>query len=114
MGKSLLASTIAGCINVLLTNPLWVASLRIMESRIPKDDSSDFVKVDKHNQQPTTLWNVMNRIVQSEGVSHLWNGTTTSLLLVSNPIIQHFLYEQLRSMRLVELTNRNRRKMQHQ
>lgn len=112
MGKSLLASTIAGCINVLLTNPLWVASLRIMESKIPKDDS-DFVKDDKHKQQPT-LWNVMNRIVQSEGVSHLWNGTATSLLLVSNPIIQHFLYEQLRSMRLVELTNRNRRRMQHQ
>ena len=52
--------------------------------------------------------------VQSEGFSHLWNGTATSLLLVSNPIIQHFLYEQLRSMRLVELTNRNRRNMQHQ
>ncbi len=82
MVNSLIASTLAGCINVVLTNPLWVASLRAME-------------VDG-TQRHEHLWNVMYKIAKNEGVSQLWNGSQTSLLLVSNPIIQHFAYEQLR------------------
>ena len=103
MGRSLLSSTIAGCINVLLTNPLWVASLRIMESRI------DSVPMQQKAHQKPTLWNVMQRIIQSEGVSSLWNGTSTSLLLVSNPIIQHFMYEQLRTIILGRRQQRHAR-----
>ncbi len=86
-GNSLIASIIAGCVNVMTTNPLWVASLRIMESK-PSDTNNDLKR--------PNLWNVMNKIVKNEGVCSLWNGTSTSLLLVSNPIIQHFIYEQLR------------------
>ena len=108
MGRSLLSSSIAGCINVLLTNPLWVASLRIMESRIPtvEVEGNDGDTKQQAHQKPT-LWNVMQRIVESEGLSSLWNGTSTSLLLVSNPIIQHFMYEQLRTIILV------RKKLRH-
>ena len=92
IGNSLISSIIAGCVNVMLTNPLWVASLRIMETNLP--DTS-------HELQRYTLWNVMHKIGQDEGVRSLWNGTSTSLLLVSNPIIQHFIYEQLR-LRMVK------------
>lgn len=84
-GNSLLASTLAGCVNVLLTNPLWVASLRIMETSLT--DTNEL-----HRQN---LWIVIYRIIQNEGILCLWNGTKTSLLLVCNPIIQHFIYEQL-------------------
>ena len=82
MALSLLSSTVAGMINVVLTNPLWVVSLRIMEGKIP---------------QKSTLWLAIQNIAKSEGVHQLWSGTLTSLLLVSNPIIQHFVYEQMRS-----------------
>ncbi|KAL3788783.1 hypothetical protein ACHAWO_008593 [Cyclotella atomus] len=44
----------------------------------------------------------MSDIAKSEGVQQLWSGTWTSLLLVSNPIIQHFVYEQMRSWSLQE------------
>lgn len=91
VGKSLTASIIAGCINVMTTNPLWVASLRIMESKPPEA---------KQALQQQNLWNVMIRIIQNEGLLSLWNGTSTSLLLVSNPVIQHFIYEQLRLLML--------------
>ncbi|KAL7528129.1 hypothetical protein ACHAXR_003929 [Thalassiosira sp. AJA248-18] len=106
MGKSLLASSIAGAINVLLTNPLWVASLRLsMDSEVPNGD----VKV---RQQPN-LWSVMHQIACNEGFSHLWNGTRTSLLLVSNPIIQHFVYEQLRLWLQDGRQNRRRGECRH-
>jgi len=98
IGNSLIASSLAGAINVLLTNPLWVASLRIMESKKPAEDN--------RLQQQQSLWSVMHQIARSEGVSRLWNGTRTSLLLVSNPIIQHFIYEQLRLWLLDSRKNR--------
>ncbi|KAL7516774.1 hypothetical protein ACHAWX_001754 [Stephanocyclus meneghinianus] len=109
MATSFLSSSIAGTINVLLTNPLWVASLRIMESKMPihsptKNDGDD----DPH-APPSSLWTVIRDIAHSEGVSQLWNGTWTSLLLVSNPIIQHFLYERMRSWLLGRRREHRRR-----
>lgn len=101
--KSLIASTIAGCINVVLTNPLWVACIRVLEG-----DKT----LAQHN-----IWSVMYQIMQTEGTSQLWNGTSTSLLLVSNPIIQHFVYEQLRSWLLLRkqaFVIRRRSNMTHQ
>jgi adenine nucleotide transporter 17 len=43
-----------------------------------------------------SLWEMMQHIAQDEGVLQLWHGTWSSLLLVSNPAIQYFLYEQIR------------------
>eukprot|EP00985_Skeletonema_marinoi_P005335 scaffold2308_cov122-Skeletonema_marinoi.AAC.2 len=101
---SLLASTLAGVINVLLTNPMWVASLRIMESKSIRKKSNENSNNSEANinHQQMNLWNVMRRIAKEEGLLQLWNGTFTSLLLVSNPIIQHFLYGQMR-IRLLSL-----------
>jgi len=102
---SLLASTLAGVINVLLTNPMWVASLRIMESKSIRKNSNENSNENSEaniNHQQMNLWNVMRQIAKEEGLLQLWNGTFTSLLLVSNPIIQHFLYGQMR-IRLLSL-----------
>jgi len=98
MGNSLIASSLAGAINVFLTNPLWVASLRIMESKMPEDNNQ--------LEKQKSLLRVMHQIANDEGISRLWNGTRTSLLLVANPIIQHFIYEQLR---LLLMDSRRRR-----
>ena len=70
----------AGTCNVLVTNPLWVTNLRIMTSR------------DENKQLWSELWN----IYQKEGWRPLWAGTGSSILLVSNPVIQFFIYEHLR------------------
>jgi solute carrier family 25 (peroxisomal adenine nucleotide transporter), member 17 len=79
---SLIASCLAGVVNVLLTNPLWVANLRIVTSQ---DRSS------------SSLWKEMVKIAKEEGNGALWQGTWTSMLLVSNPVIQFYAYEQLKT-----------------
>ena len=97
--SSLLASTLAGVINVLLTNPMWVASLRIMESKsiqLQRKNCNVNSSNKNNDNEKANLWNVMRQIATEEGPIQLWNGTFTSLLLVSNPIIQHFLYGQMR------------------
>lgn len=91
MGTSLFASTLTGIINVFLTTPLWNGTRRIMESDVNASTESP----KKPLRQPS-LWEMMQQIAQDEGVLQLWHGTWSSLLLVSNPAIQYFLYEQIR------------------
>lgn len=86
--RSLLASTLAGVVNVLVTNPLWVANIRIM---VQGQNNTT-------NNTTTSLIQEMRRIMKTEGLSSLWNGTYASLMLVSNPVIQFFLYEQLKAI----------------
>mmetsp|Transcript_3153 Transcript_3153/g.6967 ORF Transcript_3153/g.6967 Transcript_3153/m.6967 type:complete len:440 (-) Transcript_3153:440-1759(-) len=105
IGNSLLASSLAGVINVLLTTPLWVATRRIMESPSSFSDNQQ----DAQKQKQPNLWNVMHQISRKEGVLQLWNGTWSSLLLVSNPAIQYFLYEQVRLWLLERRKGQDRR-----
>jgi solute carrier family 25 (peroxisomal adenine nucleotide transporter), member 17 len=85
---SLIASSLAGICNVCLTNPLWVANLRLVTSRSTESRPS--------------LWKELQNIAKREGLGQLWNGTGTSILLVSNPVIQFVLYERLKSLRLLQ------------
>jgi len=86
----LLASCLAGILNVLLTNPLWVTNLQIVTGQA---ESSNILAE-------------MKRIAREDGIGHLWSGTSTSILLVSNPVIQFFFYEEIRSL----LLSRKRRR----
>ena len=82
--RSLLASCMAGVCNVLLTNPLWVANLRIVTG---ESGSSQLLAEMLH-------------VARTNGLSHLWSGTGASLLLVSNPVLQFFFYEELKLLQL--------------
>ena len=88
---SLLASILAGSINVLLTNPLWVTNLRIVSGQSKYD----------------TLWKEVAHVSRTLGLRHLWQGTAASLLLVSNPVLQFFCYEQIKALRLSSLQRRS-------
>lgn len=123
IGTSLLASSLAGVINVFLTTPLWVATRRIMESSSEEPPLHPEVSNHQHPekqfqvkrgpQKQPSLWNVMHQISCNEGVLQLWQGTWSSLLLVSNPAIQYFLYEQIRALMLSRRNNVNRRGNSH-
>jgi len=79
---SLLGSSLAGMVNVLITNPMWVANMKIIKG------------------SNLSLWKELHTIVQTDGWKSLWNGTGASLLLVSNPVLQFFVYEQAKASRL--------------
>jgi len=87
---------------VFLTNPLWVANLRIAQGK----------SISTNKNKKTTLWGELQAIRRIEGISSLWKGTVTSLLLVSNPVIQFFFYGQvkqhlLQRKRISQLNKRN-------
>jgi solute carrier family 25 (peroxisomal adenine nucleotide transporter), member 17 len=86
----LLASCLAGICNVLLTNPLWVANLRIVTGK----------------SQSSQLFSEVLHVARVNGISNLWSGTGASLLLVSNPIVQFFLYDTLKSRQALRNSGR--------
>jgi len=80
--KDLFFACTAGCINVLLTNPLWVVNSRLKMAGLSKDA-----------QKYRGLFDGLIKIALQEGVGSLWNGTKASLMLVSNPAIKFTFYE---------------------
>ena len=89
-GKALLASTLAGIVNVFLTNPLWVATLRIQTSGKNGDNNAPA------SIQKSRLFSMISCIAREEGITKLWSGTPASLVLCSNPAIQLAMYERLK------------------
>ncbi|KAG7349523.1 mitochondrial carrier protein [Nitzschia inconspicua] len=81
---SLISSCMAGIGNVLITNPLWVTNMAIVTGETKSQN----------------LLREMVNLYKTRGMTHLWGGTSASILLVSNPIIQFFCYEQLKQARL--------------
>jgi adenine nucleotide transporter 17 len=88
---SLVTSCLAGIINVLLTNPLWVVNMAIVTG----------------NTTTSNLWKELKHMAKEKGWPHMWSGTSASLLLVSNPVIQFFCYEQFKQARLLSTTTSN-------
>mmetsp|Transcript_40582 Transcript_40582/g.98013 ORF Transcript_40582/g.98013 Transcript_40582/m.98013 type:complete len:301 (-) Transcript_40582:343-1245(-) len=82
---SLLSSCLAGLGNVMLTNPLWVVNMAIVTGET----------------KTRNLWRELYVMIQKKGLPHMWSGTSASVLLVSNPVIQFFCYEQMKAARLV-------------
>ncbi|CAK9095127.1 unnamed protein product [Durusdinium trenchii] len=71
----LLAASLAGMLGVMLSNPLWVATTRL---KIGKATGAG-------------LWEEIAYIIVEEGTGALWNGVSSSILLVANPAIQQHI-----------------------
>ena len=90
---SLLSSCSAGICNVLLTNPLWVTNMAIVSGG-------------------TKTQNLLQEIIvlyKRHGMAYLWKGSTASMMLVSNPIIQFVCYEQLKRVLLASSSRQDRK-----
>lgn len=91
--NDLLIGSVAGVINIMITAPLWTLNTRI---RMQNSQCESNYK---------GILDGLVKISKQEGVASLWSGTSSSLLLVSNPAIQFAVYEFLKQ-RLCKLTNR--------
>jgi solute carrier family 25 (peroxisomal adenine nucleotide transporter), member 17 len=98
-GRLLLASFLAGVCNVCITNPLWVANMNLLSSQGHHHNSNEVSTASSSSSGAALgrLYTELRRIVKEKGWTHLWAGTGASLLLVTNPILQFFVYEELKS-----------------
>ncbi|KAJ3648880.1 hypothetical protein Zmor_020649 [Zophobas morio] len=77
----LILSIVAGVINVITTNPLWVVNSRLKFDR---------------NLYFSGLLDGLFHVANTEGFKTLWSSLGPSLLLVSNPAINFTVYEALK------------------
>ncbi|GAV30120.1 hypothetical protein PMKS-003627 [Pichia membranifaciens] len=98
--ESLLTGLAAGIISRVVTNPIWVANTRMtvkqkMDVRVDDKEEGKAKKVDVSQQN---TFRVMYEILQKEGVRGLTSGLGPALILVSSPMIQFTVYEQLKNL----------------
>ncbi|KAD5962087.1 hypothetical protein E3N88_13560 [Mikania micrantha] len=101
MLSSLMVAAMSGCVNVLLTNPIWVVVTR-MQTHTKKSPSNqvlpivtEHVIVGDIEPPPYATSNAVQEVFDEAGIWGFWKGVFPTLIMVSNPSIQFMLYETL-------------------
>ncbi|CAI8586265.1 unnamed protein product [Vicia faba] len=104
MFSSLVVAALSGCVNVLLTNPIWLVVTRMQthkkESKrtIPAPRLSDATEEKLLSTAEPLAYgtsHVIQEVYDESGVLGFWKGVLPTLVMVSNPSIQFMLYETL-------------------
>ncbi|XP_031487614.1 peroxisomal nicotinamide adenine dinucleotide carrier-like isoform X2 [Nymphaea colorata] len=110
----LVVAAMAGCANVLVTNPIWVIVTRmqthtqaqrhilerarkVMASENNSSDLSSIYNKSSGLLQPPVhpygTWHAVHEIYSEAGVPGFWKGIIPTLVMVCNPSIQFMIYE---------------------
>ncbi|PWA98741.1 substrate carrier protein [Artemisia annua] len=92
MLSSLMVAAMSGCVNVLLTNPIWVVVTR-MQTHTKKSPTDPIVS--GIEPPPFATSNAVQEVFGEAGILGFWKGVFPTLVMVSNPSIQFMLYETL-------------------
>ncbi|OAY80057.1 peroxisomal nicotinamide adenine dinucleotide carrier [Ananas comosus] len=104
MLESLVVAALSGCVNVLLTNPIWVVVTRMQTHRktnktlpthglpISLDDAIQHAIIE---HAPFKASHVVQELYDEAGLLGFWKGVIPTLIMVSNPAMQFMLYETL-------------------
>ncbi|OQU77367.1 hypothetical protein SORBI_3009G036300 [Sorghum bicolor] len=112
-------AAVAGSINVLLTNPIWVlvtrmqthtqAKRKILESKselllkeMSRANSLEvavlkdrLVKLESEKPRPYGTLQAIQEVYRESGIRGFWKGLVPTLIMVCNPSIQFMIYETL-------------------
>ncbi|CAN4114537.1 unnamed protein product [Withania somnifera] len=113
----LVVAALAGSLNVLLTNPIWVlvtrmqthtqAERKIVEAKresllkrtsqnvMTSSLEAQLAELDSSKPHPYGTLQAAREVYNESGVTGFWKGVIPSLIMVSNPSIQFMIYESL-------------------
>lgn len=104
MFSSLVVAALAGCMNVLLTNPIWVVVTR-MQTHTKTSKKSEPIRsklIAPDEAIPTAIEPppfgtslVIQEVYGEAGLWGFWKGVIPTLIMVSNPSLQFMLYETM-------------------
>lgn len=96
--RDLLFGYVSGCINAMITTPLWVVNTRLKLQGVLKQSKENKATIDDTSKHLKGLLDGLQKISQREGVGALWNGVEASFILSGNPAIHFMVYEALKRM----------------
>lgn len=96
--ESIVAGLVAGTATAVISNPIWVVNTRqtVRVTAPATDEPGDVKKVVKRLSFLQTL----RSVVDKDGVRALWKGIGPALVLVTNPVLQYTVFEQLKRVLL--------------
>uniref|UniRef100_A0A7C8ZDL7 Peroxisomal nicotinamide adenine dinucleotide carrier n=1 Tax=Opuntia streptacantha TaxID=393608 RepID=A0A7C8ZDL7_OPUST len=115
MFSSLVVAALAGCANVLLTNPIWVVVTRMQTHTKASKKVQPSQALRTHEEMPVAIEpppygtsHAIQEVYDEAGFWGFWNGVIPTLIMVSNPSIQFMLYETLlKNVRQRRALNKN-------
>ncbi|GAA5915601.1 hypothetical protein JCM8208_001216 [Rhodotorula glutinis] len=96
--ESIFVSAAAGCATSVLSNPIWVVNTRQTVRTTVASDTSSGAAAKKVVEKRRTIWQTILDILRSDGPGAFFHGLGPALILVSNPILQFTLFEQLKNL----------------
>ncbi|POY76174.1 hypothetical protein BMF94_0897 [Rhodotorula taiwanensis] len=108
--ESILVSAFAGAATSILSNPIWVVNTRqTVRTTVSPDAATGSTK--KVVEKRRGIWQTVLDILSTDGPAAFFHGLGPALILVSNPILQFTLFEQLKNFivrrRAMRLTKGN-------
>ncbi|XP_061997357.1 peroxisomal nicotinamide adenine dinucleotide carrier [Rosa rugosa] len=119
MLSSLVVAALSGCVNVLLTNPIWVVVTRMQTHRkTSKSQPDQMLSTDPDEAivaaaepPPFGTSHAVQEVYDEGGFFSFWRGVFPTLIMVSNPSMQFMLYEtmlnKLKKRRALSKKNNN-------
>ncbi|KAL3650237.1 hypothetical protein CASFOL_006640 [Castilleja foliolosa] len=99
MLSSLMVAALSGCVNVLLTNPIWVVVTRMQthtkksQPNVTHSPSPEELILAAVEPPPFGTTHAIQEVYDEAGFLGFWKGVFPTLIMVSNPSIQFMLYE---------------------
>ncbi|GAA5879393.1 hypothetical protein JCM16303_003187 [Sporobolomyces ruberrimus] len=98
--ESILVSAFAGAATSIISNPIWVINTRQTVRTSVAPSSSLATPSSKVVEKRLSMWQTILHIWRTDGPSAFFSGLGPALILVSNPILQFTLFEQLKNFLL--------------
>ena len=111
-GASLAIASVAGCVNVLMTLPIWTIVAKMQadvkkrsaeeaeaDADVEEDISRAVMEKRRHSRASSAtkkslgFFDIAREVYHDGGVAGFWQGLAPSLVMVSNPALQYALYE---------------------
>lgn len=116
-------ASFAGCVNVLMTLPIWTVVTKMQADVKRKEgyDSGDGKESESESESESVVdreidakrterairkkkkdgfFDIARQVIRDDGIKGLWQGLTPSLIMVSNPALQYAFYETSSRWRL--------------
>ncbi|GAA5943460.1 hypothetical protein JCM10213_005490 [Rhodosporidiobolus nylandii] len=97
--ESILVSAFAGAATSIMSNPIWVVNTRqTVRTTVAADPSSGAGITKAVIEKRRTIYQTILDILRTDGIKGFFSGLMPALILVSNPILQFTLFEQLKNL----------------
>ncbi|WFD31799.1 hypothetical protein MSPP1_002838 [Malassezia sp. CBS 17886] len=95
--ESIMAGLLSGTATAMISNPIWVVNTRQTVRGTHIKTNPDGTPVPKTVEKRLSFLQTFRHIVRKDGVLALWRGLGPALVLVTNPVLQYTVFEQLKA-----------------